>query len=934
MTNRQITHQTIAFFLIAVILSSFTLPAFAQDGRNPRQVLYPKGPVKERPKYCNGGWSGVVTFTKTLRESLHTDEPLMGRIDKAKNRIKHDRERSYKYVGRATVDGADPVKPVVNTRVSFTDDDKSSGQQKEYDSCHAFNDEHFFYVDGVDNRLTEATAQGPAVDFGLNLNQALGTYSFNLKFPEARGRYTREEHVKRSGFCQPKNNEPSDRSTKEDHVEPAQSFTIENQKIDPGQPDLLAGTFSWGDDGRGAVRTFVFTVTWRFSRCPGKILITDLKFEQPKFPDWNNWQEFDPYYDGTKDGNRVRITAKVLNMSADTKYVNVKLTEDEERPGPGYQKPPDIPIPDGEASVRLEPGEERDVQFIWDTEGQSWNDYGQPHSSHDIKAEAFEDGKSVSSKIEMLKISPKPIVMVHGLWSSPEAFGSYQNMLTMAGNGDWRAYAVGEKPGHGRLQAGGSFMSTDKTMSVFQNADEVAKYVRFAQEDSNAWHVEMVGHDLGGLVARVYIHKLMAESPDGRPVVKHLMMLGTPNNGAPCADAMALKFTVYGDHVQALDDMQPDRVATFNQFVTNRRGVKFSALAGNSVPVTCGGYIWNDGFVPVESAIYGIEDYAYSNDFHDKLTNDRNMGMFVFPHVITGPKGTYPRMPVRSDPNDWRRWQVKDQWVQGDDSSGWSSYFPSLISPSSDSNLDGLVLAHHRSSRPSIPSMAFTEEEKNSFSHEVKLSAGASVTVDVPVLSASNFGLAFIAASTVSATLTDDKGTVRDTNLKGSPESGLLFRPLFTGRAVQDGVWKLRLENASSQEQVVLVAGWRPTQGISLIVKAQPNAAGVVSLKALVTNGGTALTNAKVTAKISSMTQEISLVDDGAHGDGAAGDGIFAAATEKLAKGDYTVEARAEVSGQVARTATSFSVGAQSTPTPPKKGPSGVVPPARKRRGI
>lgn len=906
-----------AAVLLVSLLSGFALPAFSQT---PRQVLYPKGPVKERPKYCSGGWSGVVTYTKTLNDSLHTDEPLLGRIDKAKNRQKNDMVRNYKYEGRAVVDGTNPTSPVVTTRVSFTDDNKTSGQQKEYDSCHAFNDEHFFLVDGVDNMLTVATAQGPAVDFGLQLNEARGTYSFNLKFPEAKGKYNREEHVKRSGFCQPKNNEPFDRSTKRDHVEPAQSFSIDNQKIDWNQPDLLAGTYKWGDDGKGAVRTFVYTVTWRFTRCPGKILITDLKFEEPKFPEWENWQEFDPYYHGTKDGNRVRITAKVLNMSGDVKYVDVKLSEDQERPGPGYQKPPDIPIPEGSASVRLEPGEERDVQFIWDTEGQSWNDHGQPNSSHDIKAEAFEDGKSVSSKIEMLKISPKPLILVHGLWSSPEAFGSYQNMLTMEGNGDWRAYVVGEKPAHGELRTGGSFMSPEKTASVFQNADEVARYVRYAQEDANAWHVEMVGHDIGGLMARVYIHKLMPASPDNRPLVKHLMMLGTPNNGAPCADVMALKFTVYGDNVQGLNDMMPDRVATFNQYVTSRRGVKFSALAGNSVPVTCGGYIWNDGLVPVESAIYGVEDHAYSNDFHDKLTNDRNMGMFVLPHVITGPKGTYPRMPVRSDPNDWNRWNGKDHWAPDSNVPWWSGNRPSYL----DLYDRGSVVMAHARKREAQP----VYEGTNNFSHEVKLAPGASTVVDVPVKAAANFGLAFMANSAVSATLTDDKGVVRDTNLKGSPESALLFRPLFTGRAVHDGVWKLKLENTSAKEAIVLVAGWQSAPGAALLLRAEkPTAAGTVALKARLTNGGG--TNARITAKIAGLPQEIVLLDDGAHGDGAAGDGTFGAVTAKLDKGDYTVEASAEVSGQIVHAATAFSIGGKSSAPPAKAVPTQ----ARKRRG-
>jgi len=915
MKTTRLTRQFTALFLCLGILSSFAFPAQAQSMRH---VLYPKGPTRDRPKYCNGGWSGVVTYTKTLNDSLHSDEPITGRVDKVKNRIKQDMVRSYKYEGRATVDGTDPANALVNTKVTFTDDEKSSGEQKEFDTCHAFNDEHYFIVSGTDNRFTTATAEGSAEDFNLTVNEAIGTYHFSLKFPQAKGKFNREEHTKRTGFCQPKNNEPYDRSTNQAYVEPPIGFSVENQKVDLNQPDLLTGTYTWGDDGKSAVRSFVYTVKWHFTRCPGKILITDIKFEHPQFPDWDNWKELDGYYDGTIDGNRVRITAKVLNMSSEAKYVDVKITEDEEPPAPGYKKPPDIPIPDGEVSVRLEPGEERDVQVIWDTEGQAWNDAGQPYLNHPIKAEAFENGKKESSKIEDLHITPKPLVLVHGLWSSASVWErgvGYQTALQLDHGGHWKAYAVGAKPEHGKLSTGGKFMSADPTLSVFENAEELAKYVKYAQEDSNAWHVDMVAHSLGGLIARAYIDRLMKDLPDHRPRVKHLVMLGTPNNGTPCADTMALKFTLFGQNVQAIKDLQPESVAIFNQFVTNRKGVKFSAVAGNSVPVTCSNVIWNDGFVPVESALYGIEDRAYSNDLHDNLTNDRNFSTFVLPRIVTGPKGTNP-LPLKSDPTNWRRWKDKG-WREDE----WGFYKPSELIPSLPYQFGdhmatlrdvGMRRGGPRDQDVSDvqPTSTMRPGEAPRFSHEVKLAPGQSVEVDVPVSAGPNFGLVMLADRLVSATLTDDHGAIRDTNLVGSPESGIFFRPLFTAKPVEEGTWKLKLQNTSPSEQLVLVAAWVAAGDTPFYLKAEkPNALGSVPIKALLKNSAGPIAGARVTAKISVINVEIEFFDDGGHGDGPAGDGVFGAVTEKLANADYTIEAKAEFEGKTKTAMTAFTIG-------------------------
>jgi triacylglycerol esterase/lipase EstA (alpha/beta hydrolase family) len=56
------------------------------------------------------------------------------------------------------------------------------------------------------------------------------------------------------------------------------------------------------------------------------------------------------------------------------------------------------------------------------------------------------------------------------------------------------------------------------------------------RDQTGAWHVDLVARSMGGLISRQYIDSLMpADPPDGRPVVSHLVMLGTPNEGSPCA---------------------------------------------------------------------------------------------------------------------------------------------------------------------------------------------------------------------------------------------------------------------------------------------------------------------------------------------------------------------------------------------------------------
>jgi uncharacterized alpha/beta hydrolase family protein len=184
--------------------------------------------------------------------------------------------------------------------------------------------------------------------------------------------------------------------------------------------------------------------------------------------------------------------------------------------------------------------------------------------------------------------------------------------------------------------------------SVYTMADNLNTYVNSVRKDRNAWHVDMLGHGTGGLVARLYVHKQMEIAPDSLPVVKHLLLLGTPNNGINCTTVQAGLFASDEDK-QTIKELAPEEMALFNQYVTQRKGTKFSALAGNLVPIPCGLPDWSDGRVTETSAKYGIEDVTVVKSLHTDLLGAGNFTQYVRPHLVTGPQGTYqPPFPAQN----------------------------------------------------------------------------------------------------------------------------------------------------------------------------------------------------------------------------------------------------------------------------------------------
>jgi pimeloyl-ACP methyl ester carboxylesterase len=556
------------------------------------------------------------------------------------------------------------------------------------------------------------------------------------------------------------------------------SLTSEGKdRIDPSNPNRLSGSYTktW--------QNVTETITWSLEKCGAPLRITDLQFEDMKYPNWNDWREISEQ-SATVDGNLVRIRAKILNESGETKYADVRFKETYK--GDKWDGArPDAPLKDDVISVRVEPNSEETVELLWDSSGYAWFDDGRPRLVQRIKAELEENGKKIDEETKNLKVAPKPLVLVHGLWSSWQAWSSWQNVLTTSHSYDWKAYPVGEKPEHGRMNTGGGFLSTDKTNSIGENAWELEKYVEYAQKDRNAWHVDLVAHSMGGLISRYYISQIMQNnSQDGRPRVIRLIMLGTPNLGSPCADVMNVAFEMLGKNVEAVRQLRQDQVENFNTVNKLRKGVKFSALAGNPLPNMCKKLVWNDGVVSVPSAKWTISDTAESKSLHTDLTGTSDFSSFVKPRLAIGPKGDHnPEMP-------------------------------DLPNRTGQTNRDSLGAYFMNASYKAQPDSMENRTDQNAFRPDfakgVKIPAKQAVEIEIPVATALNFGLTFMALPDVSATLFDEKGVEVGKNMAKTPEAGAWFRSIYVDRKVSGAAsWKLKLENTSDRELEAFVAAWK-----------------------------------------------------------------------------------------------------------------------------
>lgn len=761
--------------LITILAAPFA--AFAQKAAKANaQAANKTGSIAAK---CSGAWTGVVTYSRT---QTITNNKTVPRVS-GRGEDKTSFEMKYEYIAKVAVvespekDGSSIGKASVKMTMKSTE----TVVAKEKNSCDR--GKTWQEMTGTSKSVSETTGDGDEsanVSVGINSD---GTYTVSVGVGQIQGKVTGSQSSTFSGQCTPKEGKTLTLQPTPTTIEGNSLTSDGKNRVDSADQNKISGTYTY--EWQGVTEQ----ITWNLQKCGAPLRLTDLKFEDMKYPNWNDWKEI-PEQTGTIDGNLVKIKATVLNASGETKYADVKLKETYKGDKWDGAKP-DAQLDDNVVSVRLDPGEEKEIEMVWDSSGYAWYDDGRPRLVQRIKAELEENGKKTDEMTKNLKVAPKPVVLVHGLWSSWKAWETWQNILTTSHSYDWKAFPVGEKPEKGIMNTGSEFLSTGPTNGIFENSQQLGKYIRYAQEDRNAWHVDIVAHSMGGLISRHYIHSFMPPpAQDGRPQVAHLVMLGTPNMGSPCADVMNTAFETLGKNVEAVRQLRQDVAAEFNRVYLNRKGVKFSVLAGNPLPVMCKTVVWNDGVVPVPSAIWQIGDHAESKSLHTDLTGTSDFSAFVKPRLAIGPKGNHnpesPQIPGRTG-------QVIDSMPRLYGSREMtSSSITELPLPGTAGGAGNAVAGG-----ASAP-----------FAKAQKIGPGQSVEVEIPVEAAQNFGLTFMASPSVSVTLLDDKGAVAGKNLSTSPEARGMFRSIFVDKPVSGGTWKLRVENTGAMELEIVLTTW------------------------------------------------------------------------------------------------------------------------------
>ena len=357
--------------------------------------------------------------------------------------------------------------------------------------------------------------------------------------------------------------------------------------------------------------------------------------------------------------------------------------------------------------------------------------------------------------------------------------------------------------------------------------------------------------------------------------------------------------------MHALRELRPYSVRAFNTRITDRKNVKFSILAGTPIPFTCLTTIRGDGVVPIQSALWTIADHRFVSRNHLDLTSENDFKYFVFPRLAVGPKKAQEEIyQAKIESEEINDLAANYNKTQTNDRYGFGQFFQKV--------------SYQQPETAMFDDAAEEDSDKNITAREkVELAANQTKEIEIPVKNGNYAAVMLIGDPGVSAILTDANGAIvgkTETGIKAALEP---FRTIAVQKEIADGTWKLKLENHNSAPVTIFAAAAAGRAEISdfTVEAGKPNAAGTVPLTAKWMRNNAPLTNIKITANIVGQNTPIEFFDDGRHADGAAGDGVYGAKTEKLSAGDYSVEAKAEANGQTAMATADLNFGgAEKTP--------------------
>lgn len=566
---------------------------------------------------------------------------------------------------------------------------------------------------------------------------------------------------------------------------------------------------------------------------------------------------------GTTDGNWIRVTATVENPLDTVFPVHVRFL-DGETGALLYHH-----------NVTLGPNSTEVVEYLLDTQGWAWDDRTTPASPHPNRRVRVEFGttQGLFGEIEKpFRVRPKPVVLVHGLNSNASTWNSYPGFLQAVYPG-WQSHAVHT------LRTGHDVAAPQPSDTIVGNAQALHESIEWLRRTENAWSVDIVAHSLGGLISRQYVRSFMPRAhrqvvqlqefryEDQDPLVTHLVMLGTPNQGSLCAIPYTIITTLTGGpNINALRELLPESVAAFNERVPLISPVRFSVLAGNSWAFTCDPTLpWQrgDSVVSVQSAHYAFTDVGLTATVHTDMTaSQTDFTSWVLPRLAVGRESQVQSAPTADTPATVRQ---------------------------------------------TAPPLQIT--------HVLSQTVAAGATVNLPFDSAGATGLgaATLGAAGVRIALLDPAGETIAVDERPTQE----LRSLAVAAPVT-GTWTLRVQNTRAAPADVLAVVLQT--GTPLVATAQvgvPDAHRRLPITAHLTHAGSPVSDASATATLvtgDGVRQTVTLHDDGLHGDGAAGDGRYGGLSATVAPGGAAVLVQFTRGNQMRLVVTSTLAATASTP--------------------
>ncbi|MEV4379656.1 PKD domain-containing protein [Streptosporangium sp. NPDC049644] len=598
-----------------------------------------------------------------------------------------------------------------------------------------------------------------------------------------------------------------------------------------------------------------------------------IDIQSARYPNESDYSEVNG---AVVDGNAMRIGIALKNASPHPVTVQLQAYHS---PDPGHDNL-GTPILDEPQEESIPPLGSRDTYLKWSpkkTSGIAW-EKGEPVSRRYVKIQLLVGGVEKFYVEKHFDVIPKPAVLVHGWKSDAQAAWGDTGEILKKIHPQMGVFAIGDgqfDEHGGTLDTGTDSEPFRRTKMLWENVDEMAKYIENVRKRTGAFQVDVIAHSMGGLIARQYIQTKMPRvggTPSfttGRPAVNRLLQMGTPNMGSCLADILVEAANLWGAPVPyfpATYELTTDYMdGVFNRRYLDLKDVRPSNLVGVGRAVLCGLTPPDgDGIVPVFSSRFIYPDTPRTDTAHTSMTSSEpDFLSYIKPRLAMAPGTTGTAGPTGPGPKN---------------DATFESGMESTAKPGAETAAKATGDADAMSTF-ATPSTA--------------VEPGQTVSVPLNVPQGTAFGVTGVLPSTVGLVLRDPSGRPAAQYAAGSEQATQPIQGLSVA-APQAGTWKLEVTNSAAEPVTATLGAWitgNPVK-VSVVKAEQSSDEGRVRVIAGVTDAGTPITGAPVKAILLGMDgtrHEVALEDDGNNDDG-----VYGGTSEPLGDGVYGITVRAD----------------------------------------